>query len=53
MFRGIESVQCYKQVQGCDPPCDRYDMHFQIDFRGEENEDAELHLEIWDWDRCG
>ena len=31
----------------------RYDLHLQIDFRKSENEDAELLLEVWDWDKRG
>ena len=31
----------------------RFDFHFQIDFTKAENEDAELFIEIWDYDKSG
>lgn len=30
----------------------RFDFHFQIDFK-KANEDGELILELWDWDKVG
>jgi hypothetical protein len=31
----------------------RFDMHFRIDFSKQTNPDAELWIEVWDYDRLG